>query len=262
MVLASRTSPPFLFFFNSIARPVSLHVSLFHRTSISTRTGKLLHIDFGDCFEASMHRDKFPERVPFRLTRMMVKAMEVSGIEGNFRATCNEVMRVLRQNKDSAMAMLEAFVHDPLINWRLLNTPADGAVAAAVASGGQTIDSAPNSPGPGPAIDVGIVGSLPAAPIDLRNGAPSPPRRDLTKAEVLAAYGGAGGDATEALNERAVTVMRRMGDKLTGRDFSPDGGVALIGDPDSVPQQVQRLVAAATSHENLCQSYIGWCAFW
>lgn len=48
-------------------------------------SGKLLHIDFGDCFEASMHREKFPEKVPFRLTRMMVKAMEVSGIEGNFR---------------------------------------------------------------------------------------------------------------------------------------------------------------------------------
>lgn len=48
-------------------------------------SGKLLHIDFGDCFEASMHREKFPERVPFRLTRMMVRAFEVSGIEGNFR---------------------------------------------------------------------------------------------------------------------------------------------------------------------------------
>jgi FKBP12-rapamycin complex-associated protein len=32
---------------------------------------------------------------------------------------------VLRSNKDSVMAMLEAFVHDPLINWRLLNTPTD-----------------------------------------------------------------------------------------------------------------------------------------
>ncbi len=49
-------------------------------------------------------------------------AMEVSGIEGNFRHTCESVMRVLRGNKDSVMAMLEAFVHDPLINWRLLNT--------------------------------------------------------------------------------------------------------------------------------------------
>lgn len=53
---------------------------------------------------------------------MMIKAMEVSGIEGNFRSSCEETMRVLRANKESVIAMLEAFVHDPLINWRLLNT--------------------------------------------------------------------------------------------------------------------------------------------
>ena len=84
-------------------------------------SGKVMHIDFGDCFEESMHREKFPEKVPFRLTRMLTKAMEVSGIEGNFRSTCERVMNVLRFNKDSVMAMLETFVHDPLINWRLLN---------------------------------------------------------------------------------------------------------------------------------------------
>ena len=44
------------------------------------------------------------------------------------RFTCENVMRVLRSNKDSVMAMLEAFVHDPLINWRLLNTTTDTAV--------------------------------------------------------------------------------------------------------------------------------------
>lgn len=46
-------------------------------------------------------------QVPFRLTRMMSKAMEVSGIEGNFRTTCESVMRVLRGNKESVTAMLE-----------------------------------------------------------------------------------------------------------------------------------------------------------
>ena len=40
-------------------------------------TGKVVHIDFGDCFEVAMHRDKFPEKVPFRLTRMLTQAMEV-----------------------------------------------------------------------------------------------------------------------------------------------------------------------------------------
>ncbi|KAF6252503.1 kinase-like domain-containing protein [Scenedesmus sp. NREL 46B-D3] len=57
---------------------------------------------------ASMNRDKFPEKVPFRLTRMMIKAMEVSGIEGNFRTTCEAVLRVLRQHKDSLMVRAAA----------------------------------------------------------------------------------------------------------------------------------------------------------
>ena len=38
---------------------------------IDRYTGKLLHIDFGDCFEASMNRDKFPEKVRVLLLRMM-----------------------------------------------------------------------------------------------------------------------------------------------------------------------------------------------
>ena len=31
-------------------------------------------------------------------------------------------MQVLRDNKESLMAVLEAFVYDPLINWRLMQT--------------------------------------------------------------------------------------------------------------------------------------------
>jgi len=71
-------------------------------------TGKIIHIDFGDCFEVAMKREKYPERVPFRLTRMLTYAMEVSNIEGSFRTTCEHVMRVLRDNKESVMAVLEA----------------------------------------------------------------------------------------------------------------------------------------------------------
>ena len=41
---------------------------------------------------------------------MLVKAMEVSGIEGNFRSTCENVMQVLRTNKYSVMAMMEVYV--------------------------------------------------------------------------------------------------------------------------------------------------------
>lgn len=40
-------------------------------------------------------------------------------IEGSFRKTAGITMRVLPENNDSLMAVLEAFVYDPLISWRL-----------------------------------------------------------------------------------------------------------------------------------------------
>ena len=88
---------------------------------LERQTGKIVHIDFGDCFEIAMRREKFPEKFPFRLTRMLIRAMEVSGIEGNFRTTCENTMRVMRDNKESLLAIMEAFVYDPLISFRLLN---------------------------------------------------------------------------------------------------------------------------------------------
>uniref|UniRef100_A0A8C9G7R9 FK506-binding protein 12-rapamycin complex-associated protein 1 n=1 Tax=Pavo cristatus TaxID=9049 RepID=A0A8C9G7R9_PAVCR len=89
-------------------------------------SGKILHIDFGDCFEVAMTREKFPEKIPFRLTRMLTNAMEVTGLDGNYRITCHTVMEVLREHKDSVMAVLEAFVYDPLLNWRLMDTNTKG----------------------------------------------------------------------------------------------------------------------------------------
>jgi serine/threonine-protein kinase mTOR len=83
------------------------------------------------------------------------------------------------------------------------------------------------------------------------------------------------GDANEVLNERAVAVMARMSHKLTGRDFSSGSagagnstqhGIDHLGSGDardvepglSVKVQVQKLVLQATSHENLCQNYVGY----
>eukprot|EP00760_Papus_ankaliazontas_P006497 PhM_4_TR13063/c0_g1_i1/m.63637/K07203/MTOR, FRAP, TOR; serine/threonine-protein kinase mTOR len=83
------------------------------------KKGKTIHIDFGDCFEVAMHRDRFPEKVPFRLTRMLVSAMEVAGVEGTFRHMCEAVMRLLRKHRDSVASLLETFAYDPLISWRL-----------------------------------------------------------------------------------------------------------------------------------------------
>lgn len=84
---------------------------------IDRKNGCIMHVDFGDCFEVAITRDRFPECVPFRLTRMLVSALEISGVHGTFRITCENTMAVLRDNADSVMAVLEAFVHDPLIDW-------------------------------------------------------------------------------------------------------------------------------------------------
>lgn len=83
-------------------------------------TGKVVHIDFGDCFEVAMLREKFPERVPFRLTRMLINAMEVTGLDGVYNYTAERVLKMLRTNQESLLAVLEAFVYDPVINWRLV----------------------------------------------------------------------------------------------------------------------------------------------
>ena len=78
-------------------------------------------MEFGDCFEVAMHREKFPKKIPFRLTMILTKAMEVSEIERSYRSTCERTMAVLRDDRDSLVVMLESFVYDPLISWRQLD---------------------------------------------------------------------------------------------------------------------------------------------
>uniref|UniRef100_A0A2A4JU58 Serine/threonine-protein kinase TOR n=1 Tax=Heliothis virescens TaxID=7102 RepID=A0A2A4JU58_HELVI len=185
-------------------------------------TGKFLHIDFGDCFEVAVTRDKFPEKIPFRLTRMLINAMEVTGIEGTYRRTCESVMEVLHRHKDSVMAVLEAFVYDPLLNWRLIDAGRRSRADAEVCS---TSDPA-SSPQP----------SRSRVHIGLNDALDQP--------------------AETNLNKRALAIVNRVRDKLTGRDFPH------IDEIVSVQKQVDLLIQQATSNENLCQCYVGWCPFW
>lgn len=53
---------------------------------------------------------------------MALAHLQVTGLDGNYRITCHTVMEVLREHKDSVMAVLEAFVYDPLLNWRLMDS--------------------------------------------------------------------------------------------------------------------------------------------
>lgn len=46
-------------------------------------SGKIVHIDFGDCFEVAMKREKYPEKIPFRLTRMLIQVGAMGGAMKN-----------------------------------------------------------------------------------------------------------------------------------------------------------------------------------
>ena len=199
-------------------------------------TGKVIHIDFGDCFEVAMHREKYPERVPFRLTRMLTFAMEVSNIDGSYKIASEAVMRVIRDNKESLMAVLEAFIHDPLLNWRLGNR------------------DAPDEPSFPSERRQSIVGDLDTAQRERPRTASYRARRSSTvQANVL--ENNLNDADKEVQNARAVQVLARVKDKLMGRDFKPEEEL-------NVEKQVAKLVAQATNVENLCQHYIGWCSFW
>jgi phosphatidylinositol kinase/protein kinase (PI-3 family) len=50
----------------------------------------------------------------------MQVALGFTGVEGNFRKACEKALRVLRNNKESLLTLLEAFVYDPLVDWYLI----------------------------------------------------------------------------------------------------------------------------------------------
>ncbi|XP_030025999.2 serine/threonine-protein kinase mTOR [Manduca sexta] len=183
-------------------------------------TGKVLHIDFGDCFEVTQTREKFPEKIPFRLTRMLINAMEATGIEGTYRFICESVMHVLHKHRDSVMAVLEAFVYDPLLNWRLVDNEHHSLTESSFSS---DIDSSYTL---------------------------------LSRSRNHLHYESLEMPPEANLNKRAIAILNRIRDKLTGRDFPYVESVV------SVPKQVDLLIKQATSNENLCQCYIGWCPFW
>ncbi|CCK71085.1 phosphatidylinositol kinase family protein KNAG_0G00270 [Huiozyma naganishii CBS 8797] len=169
-------------------------------------TGKVVHIDFGDCFETTILREKFPEKVPFRLTRMLREAMEVSGIEGSFRITCEHVMRVLRENKESLMAILEAFAFDPLIYWGI-DLPTEKMMEEI------GVDHQPINPND--LIKSGAISSEEA--LDLE---------ELREQDIR--------------NARAALVLKRIDNKLVGNDFA---GYEELDVPKQVDKLIQQAVS-------------------
>ncbi|KAJ3075069.1 serine/threonine-protein kinase M1 [Podochytrium sp. JEL0797] len=99
-------------------------------------SGDCVHVDLNCLFDKGMTFEK-PEKVPFRLTHNMVDAFGITGTEGVFRKACEASLRVLRTNRESLLAVLETFIHDPLCEWsrRTSSTHANAARTSALMTG-------------------------------------------------------------------------------------------------------------------------------
>jgi FKBP12-rapamycin complex-associated protein len=165
-------------------------------------------------------------------------------------------MRVLREERDCLLTVLEAFVHDPLLTWRLTTTaePArarNDAAAVVAAAGGHSI----------------IATSMRFAPRGFGMSVAQSVARlpGAMSYSVRARVGDIAADAAAA-STRAQEVVQRIQEKLTGMEASANPTTAHLEQkpaaPRSVREQVAMLVSEASSAENLSQMYHGWCAFW
>jgi FKBP12-rapamycin complex-associated protein len=131
------------------------------------------------------------------------------------------------------MAVLEAFVYDPLINWRLITNPSSGPSEM-----DDKDDMSPMSDE-----DDSDISPDRVRPINSLSQSYDHVQHSETP------------DMRDQLNQRALNVIERVSNKLSGRDFPRKGTL-------DVAQQVDLLIKQASSTENLCQAYLGWCPYW
>ena len=79
---------------------------------LQRQSGSVMHVDFNYIFWVG-ERLHYPERVPYRLTRNIVDAMGITGVEGSFRAVCEIVLALLRQN--SFVSLFSCTLHHLLL---------------------------------------------------------------------------------------------------------------------------------------------------
>lgn len=198
---------------------------------IQRQTGHVIHIDFGDSFEVALFRDKMPEKVPFRLTRMIVNAFGVSGYEGAFRNACVKIMHVLRENKSSIIAQLEIFVHEPIFQNKDNETSSEGKNHVL-----DRIIEKLNGKDP--------VSKVPP-PQNSRSIPNSPSRRNSTNDNKDISEE----DPADEMNENIFIDEEECDNEIDNDELN-------------VEEQVDRLIKIASDPYRYVLHYIGWCQFW
>ncbi len=96
-------------------------------------SGGVMHVDFNCLFEKGRLFTQ-PETVPFRLTQNMRAAMGICDHRGPFRRSCELTLQMMREQEETLLAVLEAFIHDPTLD--LQADPRGGGGQQVTAAGG------------------------------------------------------------------------------------------------------------------------------
>ncbi|CAH1764116.1 6132_t:CDS:10 [Entrophospora sp. SA101] len=185
--------------------------------------GEVIHIDYNVCFEKG-RKLRIPEMVPFRLTQNIVAALGVTGVDGVFRIACENVLRVMRKNKEMLLILLEAFVYDPLVDWH------QGESDNSQSNENDQIAGKRTSSG------LGIIEE------DVEGW--DNPFQQIQSGKNIGAV----------RNTFAVSVIRRIKSKLEGKDF--DSATKM-----TVSDQVDIIIKQAMDIDNLCVMYEGWTSW-
>jgi serine/threonine-protein kinase ATR len=184
---------------------------------IDQETGEIVHVDFDCIFSRGMSLN-IPELVPFRLTKICVSAMGVTGVEGLFRHECETLLRLMRAKKKTLLAVLHAFIADPLIDWVGTSSTASSASATSSSSSYKkaryVID----------AIEKKLNGFV-----------------DVGEIRVCGSQ------------DEKLFVYNDNSDNAKSSGLGKDRGAAL-----SVEGQVDELIKAAVCQRNLAKMYLGW----
>ncbi|OHT09569.1 PIKK family atypical protein kinase [Tritrichomonas foetus] len=189
---------------------------------IDRNSGKVVHIDFGDSFDRAALRKYLPEVVPFRLTRMMVKALGAGGVRGIFKTSFVNMSSILRENREVLLNVISIFVHEPLID-------PDVVEESQIAWVGDE--------------------SLPFSSKDISK--PNEPIKEIVK-ETGESY------RHEELVSSNEEIKAKIRQKLTGNDFPETSN----GEPLSVEDQATILINRAINIYSFSKMYSGWCPFW
>ncbi|KAJ2351396.1 hypothetical protein GGF43_004046 [Coemansia sp. RSA 2618] len=161
-------------------------------------------------------------------------------------------MRVLRANRDSLMAVLEAFVFDPLVSWLYLQESEMG-IDTNKDNSKRSNRTSRSSHASEHAARWSTAGNGGANVNGFANASGSKPDTGVSKTG-NGFYDIVDGKGWQTGNPKARAIIKRILDKLVGTDFS--------NEQLSVSEQIDKLVQQATSSENLAVLYVGWVPLW